>query len=134
MSEKRAKICVIDDDKAYKYIFTRGIKKTDLPVDTLAFSDGEEAISFFVGNINNSEGLPDIVFLDINMPIMNGWEFLEEYAKLKSNINKDITIYMVSSSLDPADINKAKEISDISDYLVKPILPEALLKIITDHC
>ena len=131
MSKNPPRLCIIDDDAAYKFIFTREIKKIDLPIDTLTFSDGEEGINFLVDNINNSENLPSVIFLDINMPIMNGWEFLEEYGKLK--ISKEITIYMVSSSIDPVDIKKAKEINDISDYLVKPILYETLLKIINSH-
>lgn len=55
------------------------------------------------------------------MPVMDGFQFMEEYVKIKPRVGKKITIYMVSSSLDPVDIERAKRISAISDYIVKPI-------------
>jgi CheY-like chemotaxis protein len=55
------------------------------------------------------------------MPYMDGWEFLEEYATLKSRLSKKIIIYVVSSSVSELDINRAKRISDVTDYIVKPI-------------
>jgi len=132
MSKKTALLCIIDDDEAYRFTFIRAIKKSKLPRDIIIFSDGEEAINFFVENADHCERLPDVIFLDINMPVTDGWGFLEEYKKLESKIAKTITIYMVSSSLDSADVGKAKAISVISDYLVKPIAPEILMNIIGD--
>lgn len=85
------------------------------------FSDGEEAIEFFEANTKSTDKLPDVVFLDINMPIMDGWDFLEEYVKLKPSIEKKITIYVVSSSVHPEDIERATKISEVSDYLIKPV-------------
>ena len=64
------------------------------------------------------------------MPVMDGWLFLEEYVKLKPEIGKKITIYMISSSVDPVDIERAKKISDISDYIIKPITILRLKEII----
>jgi CheY-like chemotaxis protein len=90
----------------------------------LIFSDGERAINFLKDTSERPEQLPDIIFLDINMPIMDGWQFLEAYIRLKPTIGKTITIYMVSSSVDPADTERTKYISELSDYIVKPITPE----------
>jgi CheY-like chemotaxis protein len=123
-------ICVIDDDSVYQFTITRTIQTHQLAKKILVFSDGEQAIHFLIDNIFNSENLPDIIFLDINMPIMDGWQFLEEYVTLKPNLSKKITVFMISSSVDPTDLERAKKISEVSDYIVKPITPEALKEII----
>jgi CheY-like chemotaxis protein len=123
-------ICIVDDDEVYQFTVTRAIQTQKLAKKILIFSDGEEAIQFLIQNVSKNEDLPDVIFLDINMPIMDGWQFLEEYVRLKPRIGKRITIYMVSSSVDSADLDKAKKISEISDYIVKPIKPDALRDII----
>ena len=123
-------ICIVDDDDVYKYTVTKSIEKNKLAKKVLIFSDGEEAINFMIDNVANSNHLPDIIFLDINMPIMDGFQFMDEYVKLKPFVGKKIIIYMVTSSIDDADIERAKKISDISDYIVKPIKVEQLTEII----
>ena len=114
-------ICIIDDDDIYQYTITKILQSLKLNKKIIAFSDGEEALDFLIANLYNDDELPDVIFLDINMPIMDGFQFMEEYVKLKPKWNKKITIYMVSSSVDPVDIEKAKNISEISDYIIKPI-------------
>ena len=123
-------ICIIDDDEIYQFTVTRTIESQKLAKKILVFSDGEEAIQFLIDNVSNSTSVPDIIFLDINMPIMDGWQFLEEYVNIKPLLGKKVTIYMVSSSVDAVDIERAKKISDISDYLIKPISPEKLKSVI----
>jgi CheY-like chemotaxis protein len=123
-------ICIVDDDNIYQFTTTRTIQTHKLAKKILLFSDGEEALQFLSDNIGNRETLPDIIFLDINMPIMDGWQFLEEYIMIKPKIGKKITIYMISSSVDPVDVERAKKINEISDYIVKPINPEMLKEII----
>ncbi|MEZ4974515.1 MAG: response regulator [Cyclobacteriaceae bacterium] len=127
---KAAIICVIDDDDIYQFTVTRTIKAHNIAKKILVFSDGEQAIEFFKANISDSENLPDIIFLDLNMPIMDGWQFLEEYVKLKPRVGKEITIYLVTSSVDPVDTERAKKISEVSDYLIKPIRPEQLKELV----
>jgi CheY-like chemotaxis protein len=119
-------ICLIDDDDIYRYTISKNLEAQKLSRKMLIFSDGEEAINFMIDNVGNSSNLPDIIFLDINMPIMDGFQFMEEYAKLKPRVGKKIIIYMISSSVNPADIERVKAISEISDYLIKPIEPGKL--------
>jgi CheY-like chemotaxis protein len=126
-------LCFIDDDEVYQYTITRSVKTHGLAKKILVFADGEEAMGFLIDNIANNEDLPDIIFLDINMPIMDGWHFLEEYVKIKPRLSKIITIYMVTSSVDPVDEAYAKKISEISDYIIKPIKPDMLKEIIEKY-
>lgn len=123
-------ICIVDDDEIYKFTMKRMIEINQLAKKLLIFSDGEEAINFMIDNVANSVDLPDVIFLDINMPIMDGFQFMEEYVKLKPTVGKKITIYMVTSSVDSVDIDRAKSISEISDYIIKPIKSEELKIII----
>ncbi|RCW92790.1 response regulator [Winogradskyella arenosi] len=125
-------ICVIDDDDIYQFTITKILSSIKMNKKILLFSDGEEALDFMIDNLYSDSELPDVIFLDINMPIMDGFQFMEEYVKLKPKLNKEITIYMVSSSVDPVDIAKAKSISDISDYIIKPIKVKQLKAIMAD--
>lgn len=125
-------VCVIDDDDIYKYTVIKTLKEFKPSQKILLFSDGEEAIDYITQHLGNSETLPDVIFLDINMPIMDGFEFMEEYIRIKPRVGKKIIIYMISSSVSPEDINRAKSISEISDYIVKPIEPGKLARILKE--
>ncbi len=118
---KLLKACIVDDDSIYRFTMTKTLESTKLPMDIVVFNDGEETLNFMLANLNKVSELPDVIFLDIDMPVMDGFQFMEEYAKIEPKIGKHITIYMVSSSLDPVDIAKAHKISAISDYMVKPV-------------
>ena len=115
------KTCIVDDDSIYRFTMVITLENINLPVDIMAFSDGEEAINFMLDHIGQDSKFPDVIFLDIEMPVMDGFQFMEEFVKIKPRLQKKITIYMVSSSLDPVDIDRARNISAISDYIVKPI-------------
>ena len=125
---KKLTIAIIDDDIIFHFIFSKLMEKLQVANEVLIFSDGKEAIDFINSNINNLDKLPDIIFLDINMPVMNGWQFLDRYKLLE--MKKKIMIYIVSSSNNPDDIIDAKAILEVSDYLVKPIKAEQYADII----
>ncbi|KAB2914526.1 MAG: response regulator [Bacteroidetes bacterium] len=114
-------ISVVDDDRIQQYAMTKTIESTRRIKKVLVFSDGEEAYEHLSKNIALADELPDVIFLDLNMPYMDGWEFLDEFANLKPRLPKKIIIYVVSSSVSEMDMNRAKEISDVTDYIVKPI-------------
>lgn len=115
-------VCLIDDDNIYQFTARKIIESTGVAKQIQSFYNGEEAISFFKDEENqHPEALPDVIFLDINMPIMNGWEFLEEYNNVRSNLPKQIVVYMVSSSIDDNDFRKSKEYKSVSDFIIKPV-------------
>ena len=124
--------CIIDDDDIYQFTTAHLLKKMDLVNKIILFSNGQKAINFLKEEIGNIENIPDVLFLDINMPVMDGWEFLEEYLRIKPMIPKTVAIYMVSSSVDEKDVLKAKSISALSGYLVKPISSQNIREVILE--
>jgi CheY-like chemotaxis protein len=128
MSRKQS-IFIVDDDEVYKFIAKKIIEINELADNVLTFSDGEKAYNYITENKGKPDLLPDIILLDINMPIMDGFLFIEEYVKLKHEINKEIAIYMVTSSVDPIDLERSKKYTDIKGFISKPISAEVLEKI-----
>ncbi|NJB37203.1 MULTISPECIES: response regulator [Flavobacteriaceae] len=125
-------VCIVDDDAVYQFTMTSILEKLKSFDKILVFSDGEEAIEYLISNLDNNKQLPDVIFLDLDMPIMDGFQFMEEYINIKPRVGKKITIYMVSSSVDQRDIDKANSISEISDYIIKPIRPVKLKAIVEE--
>tara|TARA_R110002096_G_scaffold189557_1_gene370225 strand:+ start:684 stop:1085 length:402 start_codon:yes stop_codon:yes gene_type:complete len=122
-------IFIVDDDNIYRYTTETYIQLLNLAKTVKTFGDGEEAIEDIKENLSNPDQLPDVVLLDVNMPIMDGWDFIEEFITLKVS-SKKITLYMVSSSIDERDRERAASIKEITDYIIKPITEEQLVKLI----
>nr|WP_315165639.1 response regulator [uncultured Flavobacterium sp.] len=125
---KKKKIWIVDDDAIYQIIIDKLIKKSEMFSDKSSFKNGQEAIIELNNLLNNEELLPDIILLDVNMPVMDGWEFMEEMKGVNSKINKKIAIYIVSSSIAPEDKTKSKNF-EIFDYISKPISVEDIKSI-----
>lgn len=126
--KRMTNLFVIDDDKIYHFLFKNLLKQNDIQAKATFFVNGADAIEF-IKNCAQEE-LPDLILLDINMPIMNGWQFLEEYSRVKTSLSKDCVIYMISSSNNDVDIDRAKSFNGIvKDYFLKPICKEDLDKI-----
>lgn len=113
-------IAVVDDDSVYQFTASRTLRATNMAHEILQFQNGKEALNFLKDE-KRIQQLPDIIFLDINMPISDGWSFLDEFHTLKESLGKEIRIYMVSSSIDPRDLNRAMKIPEVTDYMEKPI-------------
>lgn len=117
-------VALVDDDEIFQFTSLKTLQATKSTRAILQFLNGKEALKFLTDKATDKELLPDIIFLDINMPLTDGWMFLEEFRKIKQQLAKEITIYMASSSIDQRDIKKAKEIDEVSDYVYKPISAE----------
>ncbi len=119
---------VIDDDKIYHFLLKNLLKQNSIDVKSTFFQNGQDALDYIQADTQNN--VPDLILLDVNMPIMNGWQFLEEYAKVVDTFDTLPVIYMISSSNNEVDINKAKEFSGmVKDYFLKPICKEDIDKI-----
>ncbi|MGN7515923.1 MAG: response regulator [Allomuricauda sp.] len=118
---------LIDDDDTYQFIVKKTISSTRLVKSIKIFSNGKLAIDFLESVLGNVNEIPDVILLDLSMPVMDGWQFLERYFLLKPRIGKKVVIYVVSSSIDPSDVERAKSISEVTDYFVKPLTKEKLI-------
>ena len=123
-------LCLVDDDGTFQFLTQRIIEQTSLVKQIKIFSNGLDAINFLKTLQNKNEELPEIILLDLTMPVMDGWEFLEEYIFLQPKLSKKITIYIVSSSIDPRDIIKARTISAVTDFIIKPVTKEKFINMI----
>jgi CheY-like chemotaxis protein len=124
-------LILVDDDEIIVYLTKRIITETNLVGLNNIFRNGKDAIDYLRENADNIDLIPDIILLDLSMPVMDGWKFLDEFVKLEPEIDKPITIYIITSSISAEDINRAKKISVVSDYLIKPITRENFIEIIT---
>lgn len=123
-------VFVVDDDKVYHFILKNLLKRNNIEVNSRFFENGHDAIEGLKENSKNGTTLPDLILLDINMPVMDGWQFLEEFRKIKATLNKETVIYMVSSSNSPFDLDKAKDFpNEIQDYFLKPVCLEDICRI-----
>ena len=125
---------MIDDDKIYQFTATMILEATGLTNTIAAFLNGKDAINFLKDpNTTLNSQLPDIIFLDINMPVMNGWEFLEEFQQFSASLSQPIKIYLVSSSVDESDINKSKKYPSVTDYVIKPLNRDKYRQLLTSQ-
>lgn len=116
-----AMIYIIDDDEIFQFITKKSFERLERKDELHFFLNGEDALQSIKEFISDGKPLPDLIFLDINMPIMDGWDFLAELEALIDGSEKKPNIYMVSSSIDDKDLVKSKTYSMIKDYIVKPI-------------
>jgi response regulator RpfG family c-di-GMP phosphodiesterase len=121
MTKEPIQILIIDDDEINNFIATKLIDKIPAKAKVNTCLNGLEGINYIKSKLLNQDEFPDIIFLDINMPIMNGWEFLEKYELIKKEIKKLVTINMLSSSVYNADINKADTYGTVNKFMSKPL-------------
>lgn len=121
MEKENLHILIIDDDEINNFIAARLINKIPVKTDIHTRLNGLEGLNYIKENLIAQENLPDIIFLDINMPIMNGWEFLDEFESLKSQIKKDVCVNMLSSSVYNDDITKAQMYTTVNKFISKPL-------------
>lgn len=123
-------VFVIDDDKVFHFIIKKLFSNNNININPSFYLNGLEAIEEIRQKISNGVTMPDLILLDINMPIMDGWQFLDEFRKTKQPTNGQTIIYLVSSSDSVSDLNKAKEYQDqVKDYFFKPMSLDDLKKI-----
>jgi CheY-like chemotaxis protein len=123
-------LTLIDDDDVFVFLTSRMLEKYKLVDLIKIFDNGYDALVFLKENLDNIEALPDIILLDLSMPIMDGWQFLEEYVKINPRIGKKITIFVCSSSISPDDFTRAMNINAVSDFIIKPMTKEKLVEMI----
>jgi CheY-like chemotaxis protein len=119
-------VLLVDDEEIFNFIMSRTLKTLVEDLEILTAKNGKEAIDLLRSLVTNRLDVPSIIFLDINMPVMDGFEFLTAYNGM--DVQKDaIKIVMVSSSNHSRDIAKA-ESQGVTDFLLKPVDEKMLSK------
>lgn len=120
------KVLLIDDDKINNFLATLVIKQTKLAIVEKECLNGQEAIDYL--SSSNLESLPDIILLDINMPVLDGWQVLDYLTQ--TGKCKGVPIYVFSSSNYDLDIVRAKEYPIVTGYIVKPLKKELFINLV----
>lgn len=133
MKPKLKTILLIDDDEATNYIHKMVLKQLDCAESILIRSNGIDALEYLASYVDGDYPKPDLIFLDINMPAMDGWEFLDEYDKLDKNQQANTVIVMLTTSLNPDDRKMANTIPNISGFVSKPLTAEKMTEVHKKH-
>ena len=121
---------LIDDDDDDNFFHEREILKNNSRCDVLIYESAKEALAYLK---SGKEPHSDLIFLDINMPGMNGWEFLQQYNLLDKELQSQAIIIMLSTSDYSADIAKSKTWEFVSDFITKPLTEETMKKLTAKH-
>ena len=131
MFKKIGNLWIIDDDPMASFYIKRLAELGDLADIITIYDKARGALESLLHHKKIEEHLPDVILLDIYMPDMDGWDFLTEYDKIKAQLLKTPSIYIISSSGHLKDINRAKAFPDVTDYIQKPVTKEKLREIVT---
>ncbi len=124
---------VIDDDTINNMVCKAAIKAATGGMTASCFNNPVEALSYFENEFGTVQKAGvTVVLLDINMPEMNGWEWLEKYSMLPQKVKEHVIIYILSSSVNPTDIDHARSNDLVKDYLIKPLSKAKVLNLIEE--
>ncbi|MFY8019712.1 MAG: response regulator [Bacteroidia bacterium] len=126
------KCYLIDDDKIFNLISSKMIERSGWNVNVSVFNNAETALELIQQNLNQPSDLPEIILLDIRMPEMDGFTFLERLSKVNVEFLQGLKVFMLSSSLDERDMQTAYQYKIVKGFLNKPLTIESLHGIIHD--
>lgn len=116
---KRA--CIIDDDPIFVYGIKRIMNEIDFCDEIIVYANGESALNELGSLVQEGKKLPDVILLDLNMPVMDGWVFLDDFVKIPSHNQEHLSLYILTSTINPSDIEKAKNYPIVNNFISKPV-------------
>jgi CheY-like chemotaxis protein len=125
-------VMIIDDNIIDLYISSRMITKNNFGKKVLEYTAAEEALHYLQENQDNINELPQVIFVDIYMPVMSGFEFMKAYDKLSSTLKNHCKAYIISSTIDDEDIARSRRDKNVVSFQVKPITKEFFNRIKVD--
>jgi CheY-like chemotaxis protein len=128
MSKLLKTVLLVDDDNMTNYLHQRVLSKAEFCSDVKVAKNGQEGIDKLMelNQVLSSKNEIVVVFLDLNMPILDGWGFLKEYENLKDKLNFNTKIFVLSSSINPDDKARAEENQHVAQYIYKPLSTTSL--------
>lgn len=120
-------ILLVDDDNIFNFLNTKLLEASGIASEIHTAGNGQEALDLLNNYFTGTTSLPDVILLDLNMPVMDGFGFLEAFKKLNLPRKERVSIIIVTSSEDPKDMARAKQLG-ITSYLTKPVSRDALLR------
>ena len=127
MQQKVSKILLIDDSEAINFIHNFILEELNCANEVIIKENGEEAINYLKSLRDIDSNFPELIFLDINMPKLNAWEFIEEFRLFDESSKIQSRIFLMTSSIDPGDALKANSYQEIQELKDKPF-DEAVIK------
>ncbi len=121
-----SRVFIIDDDPIHQRIAQIMISKHALFDEYQTYTEGEVALAFLKENVSNVDSLPDVILLDLNMPVVDGWDFLEAFEKFQDNLVKPIRIFIVTSSVDEKDKLRSQTFPSVKGFISKPLSPDII--------
>ncbi len=133
MNVKLKCVLLVDDDEAVNFINEMVLKRVDVAERIDIAENGMEAIRYLEDRLEEGAPPPELILLDINMPGLNGWEFLEKYRQLKARLQRAATIVMLTTSSNPDDRLRAERIEEVKGFVSKPLTVEKMEEIVALH-
>lgn len=124
---------LIDDNPDDNFFHERVIRKNDSANIVIAKESGSAALDYLKNKSDHPDAHPDLIFLDLNMPEMNGWNFLDRYNQLDEAYQSKIVVIMLTTSDNPDDIQKGKSLTQLAGFKTKPLTPEMLNELIDQY-
>lgn len=129
MTTSTKRFLVVDDDPSTNFLSKMALRKLLGDVDVKDFVLPESALEYIETHFDNENDEKTTIFLDINMPTLTGWDFLDKFQTFKVPIKNQFNIYILSSSIDPCDIQRAKQNPLVTDFIEKPLNKAVLTKL-----
>lgn len=129
MVNKVGLVMLVDDNETDNFISEKIIEMSGFADKVIVMDSGSTALEYIENNSSNLESIPDIIFLDINMPFVDGFVFLFEFEKFNKLVKSKVKIVILSSSDNKRDIDRIVDNPHVINYVVKPLSPEALAKV-----
>lgn len=131
ISKKR--VFIVDDDPIFFLLMERIIAKSDLNAEVTGFYNGSLAMEYIEDNLADEQLLPDIIFVDLSMPVMDGWTFIDEIRAILPFVNKMPTIYLLSATVSSLETERAARYPFVKEFAVKSLMRRQLIDMIGAH-
>lgn len=132
MSTVLKNVMLIDDDYATNYLHQLFLEESGRVENIMVAKSADEALTTLKEGLENNQ-IPEVIFLDINLPAKNGWEFIDEYSEIVGEASKNSKVIMLSTSENPRDMEKSKEYNLIKEYRIKPLSVDIINEVVNKY-